>query len=62
MRQEEVGLFPGPTHPHRNPQAPPWQVVVPWGKINSDIVVEHSLNSGYPTSVYTFLYIDTLSL
>lgn len=32
MRQDEEGRFPGPPHPHRNPQAPPWLVVVPWGK------------------------------
>lgn len=24
--------YPGPTHPHRSPQAPPWQVEVRWGK------------------------------
>lgn len=23
--------YPGPTHPHRSPQAPPWQGEVPWG-------------------------------
>lgn len=31
-QQGEVGRFPGPTPRHRNPQAPQWLAVVPWGE------------------------------
>lgn len=32
MQQGEAGRFPGPTHLHRNLQAPLWLAVVHWGK------------------------------
>lgn len=49
MRQDEEGHFPGPTHPHRNPQAHPWLVVVPLGK-NGQLELEFLIY------VYVFLH------
>lgn len=32
-QRDEEGPFPGLTHPHRSPRAPPWLGVALWGKL-----------------------------
>lgn len=60
-QQDEEGRFPGPTHPRRSPRAPPWLVVVPWGK-NDKAYIHALAENGRCSSEYIFYVSQTQSI